>query len=210
MAPRRDWVPEFLAELERSGSVRASVRAVGLGRQTVYDRRDADPEFAAAWDAALAAARDRLAAAAAERKPDKKAKGSQRFQRFSRHRDEAPDDPAQPEEPDQKTRESTGLAEAPAPAVADPEKADDDADEQLRATGSYLTRRYGPDAWDPARAVASDRTPDNAPPAHNMRPDDIVDVTSNRRPPDPDRPGRQSKDPPPGWYGGDNIANRRF
>src|SRR5579872_5816316 len=53
MAPRWDWAPLFLAALERSGMVRASARACGVGRRTVYDRRERDPDFAAAWDAAL-------------------------------------------------------------------------------------------------------------------------------------------------------------
>ena len=52
-ARTRDWAPVFLASLARTGSVRASARAAGVGRRTVYDRRERDLEFAAAWDAAF-------------------------------------------------------------------------------------------------------------------------------------------------------------
>jgi hypothetical protein len=52
-AGARDWAPAFIAELERCGLIRASARAVGVGRRTVYDRRDRDPQFAAAWAAAF-------------------------------------------------------------------------------------------------------------------------------------------------------------
>lgn len=48
------WAPPFLVALERSGMIRASARAVGVGRRTVYDRRERDPEFRAMWDEALA------------------------------------------------------------------------------------------------------------------------------------------------------------
>lgn len=53
MAPRWDWAPLFLVALERSGLVRASARAVGVGRRTAYDRRERDAAFAAKWAAAL-------------------------------------------------------------------------------------------------------------------------------------------------------------
>jgi hypothetical protein len=49
-----DWAPLFLDALGRSGLVRASARAVGIGRRTADDRRARDTEFAAAWEAALA------------------------------------------------------------------------------------------------------------------------------------------------------------
>lgn len=54
MGSHWDWPPVFLLALERSGLIRASARACGLGRRTVYDQRQRDPAFAAAWDAALA------------------------------------------------------------------------------------------------------------------------------------------------------------
>ncbi len=53
MTEHWDWPPLFLEALAASGLIRASARAVGIGRRTAYDRRDRDPEFAAAWDAAL-------------------------------------------------------------------------------------------------------------------------------------------------------------
>lgn len=63
---RWNWPPTFLDALARSGLIRASARACGVGRRTVYDQRDRDPHFAAASDAALAPFRrgDRLYAAA--------------------------------------------------------------------------------------------------------------------------------------------------
>jgi hypothetical protein len=44
----------FLEALSRSGLVRASARAVGVGGRTVHDLRERDPEFARAWEEALA------------------------------------------------------------------------------------------------------------------------------------------------------------
>jgi hypothetical protein len=52
------WPPLFLEALSASGLVRASARAVRIGRRTVYDKRERDPEFAAALDEALAPFRD--------------------------------------------------------------------------------------------------------------------------------------------------------
>ena len=54
MAPRWEWAPAFLLALEQSGLIRASARAVGIGTRTAYDKRERDPEFAAAWDTAFA------------------------------------------------------------------------------------------------------------------------------------------------------------
>ena len=54
MGKHWDWAPVFLLALERSGLIRPSARACGVGRRTVYDRRASDPEFAARWDAVLA------------------------------------------------------------------------------------------------------------------------------------------------------------
>ena len=44
---------EFLAELAATCNVAASARAVGISEKTVYKKRALDPEFRAAWDAAL-------------------------------------------------------------------------------------------------------------------------------------------------------------
>lgn len=50
----------FLAELARRGNVSDACRAVDAPRQTMYDWRETDPAFAAAWDAALDEAADRM------------------------------------------------------------------------------------------------------------------------------------------------------
>jgi hypothetical protein len=44
-----DWADRFLAVL-RSATVSDAARAAGVGRSTVYDRRDRDAEFRQAWD----------------------------------------------------------------------------------------------------------------------------------------------------------------
>ena len=55
---------KFLAALAHDASVTAAAAAAGIGRVTAYDWRNADPEFAAAWDEAvqlgLSAAEDEL------------------------------------------------------------------------------------------------------------------------------------------------------
>lgn len=43
----------FCAVLAETCNVGKACRAVGMGRSTAYDWRDADPEFAAAWDKAM-------------------------------------------------------------------------------------------------------------------------------------------------------------
>ncbi len=43
----------FLEALERTGSVRGSARQIGVNRQIAYQRRYRDPQFGAAWNAAL-------------------------------------------------------------------------------------------------------------------------------------------------------------
>lgn len=69
-----DLYATFLDVLREGLSVSGACRAVGIGRSTVYERRDGDPDFARAWDAATregeAALDDqfrRLAAATTER-----------------------------------------------------------------------------------------------------------------------------------------------
>lgn len=45
---------EFLVVLrDEAGNVSAACRAVNLARQTVYDHRDTDADFASAWDAVV-------------------------------------------------------------------------------------------------------------------------------------------------------------
>jgi hypothetical protein len=51
---------QFLKALADTGSVTAAVAAAGTSRTRVYDRRNADSAFAAAWDEAEEIAADRL------------------------------------------------------------------------------------------------------------------------------------------------------
>ena len=50
----------FLAELAARGNVSAAAAAAGLSRVTFYEWRNADADFAAAWDAALETAIDAM------------------------------------------------------------------------------------------------------------------------------------------------------
>lgn len=50
----------FLATLALTCNVSASARAAGIGRQTAYDWREADPEFAKEWASAEEEAADLL------------------------------------------------------------------------------------------------------------------------------------------------------
>ena len=56
------WLPEtrvkFLEALARTGNVQASAYYVQLSRQSAYDLRRRDPDFARGWQAALVLARD--------------------------------------------------------------------------------------------------------------------------------------------------------
>ena len=49
------WVAHFVQGLERTGEVRAAAAWAGIDHSTAYQRRKAHPDFAAAWDEALAA-----------------------------------------------------------------------------------------------------------------------------------------------------------
>lgn len=69
-----DWAPKFLARLGLAGNIREAAQVVKVNRRTVYKRRDADPDFAAAMEDALADAMDRLRKVAwtrASKKSDK-------------------------------------------------------------------------------------------------------------------------------------------
>lgn len=50
----------FLAALAQRGNVSEACQAAGIGRRTVYQWRDADKDFAAAWDGALDEAADTM------------------------------------------------------------------------------------------------------------------------------------------------------
>ena len=50
----------FLTSLAKTGQITRSAKAAKVERQTVYDWRRQDPEFAKAWDEALSLAADML------------------------------------------------------------------------------------------------------------------------------------------------------
>jgi hypothetical protein len=56
--PERD--EKFLKTIAAGRSVTAACDAAGYGRRTIYEHREKDPEFRAAWDDALEAGTDRL------------------------------------------------------------------------------------------------------------------------------------------------------
>jgi hypothetical protein len=64
------WDKAFLAALRRNGVITTACEAAGVGRTTVYDKRNADPVFAAAWDEALIEAADRIEAEVIRRAVD--------------------------------------------------------------------------------------------------------------------------------------------
>lgn len=62
-----DPKPAFLSALAESGNVKLACQAARVSRSTVYEWRGEDPEFAAAWEAALAEAVESLEAEAYRR-----------------------------------------------------------------------------------------------------------------------------------------------
>lgn len=56
----RGWKPKFLAALAASPNVSAAAGLAGITRRAVYAAREADPDFAAAWDEALEQSTDHL------------------------------------------------------------------------------------------------------------------------------------------------------
>lgn len=66
--PKKDAL--FLAALRTSGNVTIAAEAAGYARRSVYEWRDADPDFSAAWDDALGEAADRLEIEARRRAHD--------------------------------------------------------------------------------------------------------------------------------------------
>ena len=57
---RRTWENAFFAALEKTGVVAWAAKAAGVGRRTVYDHLQADPEFGERWQDALDTAADTL------------------------------------------------------------------------------------------------------------------------------------------------------
>lgn len=64
MTNRLKFTPEkkqrFLAHLRETGNVTLSARAIGLPNRTIYDHRQSDEAFKAAWDEAIEEAVDAL------------------------------------------------------------------------------------------------------------------------------------------------------
>lgn len=65
-----DWAPRFLAALAETGNVTAAARAAGVNRDTFYQRRDADEDFARAAAQSLETATDALELEARRRAHD--------------------------------------------------------------------------------------------------------------------------------------------
>lgn len=65
--PDHEWVPAFLGSLRKCPNVSYACRLAEVPRQTAYDRRAADPDFAAQWDDALIEGGEALEFAAVER-----------------------------------------------------------------------------------------------------------------------------------------------
>lgn len=57
---RKTWEKAFLSALENTGIVAWAAKAAGVGRRTVYDHLNADPDFAEKWEEALDSAEARL------------------------------------------------------------------------------------------------------------------------------------------------------
>jgi hypothetical protein len=55
-----DWERVFLEALRKTPNVSAACASAGVARKTAYAHRNADPEFAAAWDDALEQSTDSL------------------------------------------------------------------------------------------------------------------------------------------------------
>lgn len=58
---------KFIEKLIETGNISLSARLIGVGRRTLYDARERDPEFREAWDTALEEAADLLEAEARRR-----------------------------------------------------------------------------------------------------------------------------------------------
>ena len=67
MTPRRDWKPEFIELLRRTGNVTLAARYAGRSRNQVYHVRRHSEDFAAQWREALEEGSDLLDAEARRR-----------------------------------------------------------------------------------------------------------------------------------------------
>ena len=60
VSPTPEKLAAFLRRLEASGSVSFAARRTGVGRNTLYERREVDPAFASGWEKAMAMAVESL------------------------------------------------------------------------------------------------------------------------------------------------------
>lgn len=58
--PDQSWREPFVESLRAMPNVKQACEAAGIGRKTVYDYRDEDPAFAAAWDSAIEDGKDEI------------------------------------------------------------------------------------------------------------------------------------------------------
>lgn len=56
----KSWHESFLVSLRENGNVSVAAKAAGVLRKVAYQQRANDPEFAAAWEEAIAEAIERL------------------------------------------------------------------------------------------------------------------------------------------------------
>ena len=70
VTPKKGWEATFIKWLSRKGNVTAACDKAKISRQHAYRTRNADPDFAAAWDEALAEATERLEMEALRRARD--------------------------------------------------------------------------------------------------------------------------------------------
>ena len=56
----RPWEKRFLVSLSTHCNITQAARDAGVARRTVYDRRDASPDFEANWNAAIETALDAI------------------------------------------------------------------------------------------------------------------------------------------------------
>ena len=69
-SPTPEKLSDFLRHLEASGSVSLAARRTGIARNTVYQRRKVDPDFALGWGKAIEMAAGALLDAAIVRASD--------------------------------------------------------------------------------------------------------------------------------------------
>ncbi len=67
---KKDWAAKFLAELARTGNVSVAAKAAGVHRDTAYEHKTKNPQFARFWASAVEYATDALIEEARRRGQD--------------------------------------------------------------------------------------------------------------------------------------------